>query len=145
MSNSLPRRSVKAFCRSSWRLKSLHGLGISKLCRRQWSSWVQSKGLFRVFMLRCFTDWKSSETMKAKLTIRTKLAMCFLLWTNVSLLWCIHRYDEMGVLFTVVISENTLESGLLQVRSRDTTIKETMHISEIKNFLSRYISAADNI
>nr|XP_020466655.1 DNA polymerase subunit gamma-2, mitochondrial [Monopterus albus] len=55
------------------------------------------------------------------------------------------KYDEMGVLFTVVISENTLESGLLQVRSRDTTIKETMHISEIKNFLSRYISAADNI
>lgn len=51
----------------------------------------------------------------------------------------------MGVLFTVVIGENTLESGLLQVRSRDTTIKETMHISEIKNFLLRYISAADNI
>ncbi|XP_008290038.1 DNA polymerase subunit gamma-2, mitochondrial [Stegastes partitus] len=55
------------------------------------------------------------------------------------------KYDEMGVLFTVVIGENTLESGLLQVRSRDTTIKETMHISEIRNFLSRYISAADNI
>lgn len=55
------------------------------------------------------------------------------------------RYDEMGVLFTVVISENTLESGLVQVRSRDTTVKETMHISEIKNFLSRYISAASNI
>ncbi|XP_076583831.1 DNA polymerase subunit gamma-2 [Chaetodon auriga] len=53
------------------------------------------------------------------------------------------KYDEMGVLFSVVISENTLESGLLQVRSRDTSIKETMHISEIKNFLSRYISAAD--
>lgn len=51
----------------------------------------------------------------------------------------------MGVLFTVVISENTLESGLLQVRSRDTTIRETMHISEIKNFLSRYISAASNV
>uniref|UniRef100_UPI0037E7A1A6 DNA polymerase subunit gamma-2 n=1 Tax=Semicossyphus pulcher TaxID=241346 RepID=UPI0037E7A1A6 len=55
------------------------------------------------------------------------------------------KYDEMGVLFTVVVSENTLESGLVQVRSRDTTVKETMHISEIKAFLSRYISAADNI
>ncbi|XP_029950532.1 DNA polymerase subunit gamma-2, mitochondrial [Salarias fasciatus] len=53
------------------------------------------------------------------------------------------KYDEMGVLFTVVISENTLESGLLQVRSRDTTIKETMHVSEIRKFLSRYISVAD--
>ncbi|XP_058496480.1 DNA polymerase subunit gamma-2, mitochondrial [Solea solea] len=55
------------------------------------------------------------------------------------------KYDEMGVLFTVVVSENTMESGLLQVRSRDTTIKETMHISEIKNFISRYVSAADKI
>ncbi|KAF3852320.1 hypothetical protein F7725_005675 [Dissostichus mawsoni] len=55
------------------------------------------------------------------------------------------KYDEMGVLFTVVINENTLESGLLQVRGRDTTIKETKHISEIKNFLSTYISAADNL
>lgn len=55
------------------------------------------------------------------------------------------KYDEMGVLFTVVVNENTLESGLLQVRSRDTTVRETKHISEIKNFLSRYITAADNI
>lgn len=54
------------------------------------------------------------------------------------------RYDEMGVLFTVVTSENTLESGLLQVRSRDTAVKETMHISEMKKFLLRYVSAADN-
>ncbi|KAM9363203.1 DNA polymerase subunit gamma-2 [Symphorus nematophorus] len=53
------------------------------------------------------------------------------------------KYDEMGVLFTILVTENTVESGLLQVRSRDTTIKETMHISEIKKFLSRYISAAD--
>ncbi|XP_029363498.1 DNA polymerase subunit gamma-2, mitochondrial [Echeneis naucrates] len=56
-----------------------------------------------------------------------------------------NKYDEMGVLFTLVISDNTLESGLLQVRSRDTTVKETMHISEVKNFISRYITAADKI
>ncbi|XP_034542898.1 DNA polymerase subunit gamma-2, mitochondrial isoform X3 [Notolabrus celidotus] len=55
------------------------------------------------------------------------------------------KYDEMGVLFSVVVSENTLESGLLQVRSRDTSIKEIMHVSEVKKFLSRYISAADNV
>lgn len=55
------------------------------------------------------------------------------------------KYDEMGVLFMVVIGENTLETGLLQVRSRDTTIKETMHISEIKDFLNKYITASANI
>ncbi|XP_033833760.1 DNA polymerase subunit gamma-2, mitochondrial [Periophthalmus magnuspinnatus] len=54
------------------------------------------------------------------------------------------RYDEMGVLFTTVINENTLENGLLRVRSRDTTVRETMHISEIKNFLSGYVSAAQH-
>ncbi|KAJ8363562.1 hypothetical protein SKAU_G00123930 [Synaphobranchus kaupii] len=55
------------------------------------------------------------------------------------------KYDEMGVLFTVVITDSTLESGLLQVRSRDTTVKETMHISEVKMFLTKYISASENI
>ncbi|XP_077574178.1 DNA polymerase subunit gamma-2 isoform X2 [Stigmatopora nigra] len=55
------------------------------------------------------------------------------------------KYDEMGILFNVVVSENTLESGLVQVRSRDTTIKETMHISELNNFFGRYISAADKM
>ncbi|XP_056136330.1 DNA polymerase subunit gamma-2, mitochondrial [Lampris incognitus] len=55
------------------------------------------------------------------------------------------KYDEMGVLFTVVIDESTLESGLLQVRSRDTTVKEIMHISEVKRSLNRYIAAAKNV
>lgn len=50
----------------------------------------------------------------------------------------------MGVLFSVVVSENTLENGLLQVRSRDTAIKETVHISESRNYIFRYISAAHN-
>ncbi|XP_073708171.1 DNA polymerase subunit gamma-2 [Garra rufa] len=54
------------------------------------------------------------------------------------------RYDEMGVLFTVMVSESTLKSGLLLVRNRDTTIRETMHISEIKCFLLKYISASEN-
>ncbi|XP_061737072.1 DNA polymerase subunit gamma-2, mitochondrial [Nerophis ophidion] len=55
------------------------------------------------------------------------------------------KYDQMGVLFSAVISDKTLESGLLQVRSRDTAVKETMHISHLKNFLCRYISAAHNM
>ncbi|KAL2087225.1 hypothetical protein ACEWY4_018284 [Coilia grayii] len=51
------------------------------------------------------------------------------------------KYDEMGVLFSVMISESTLENGLLLVRNRDTTIRETMHISEVKKYLQKYISA----
>lgn len=55
------------------------------------------------------------------------------------------RYDEMGVLFTVMVGENTLENGLLLVRNRDTTIRETMHISEIRQFILKYISTAENV
>lgn len=51
----------------------------------------------------------------------------------------------MGVLFTVMISESTLENGLLLVRGRDTTVRETMHISEIRQFLLKYISATENV
>ncbi|XP_069050727.1 DNA polymerase subunit gamma-2 isoform X2 [Lepisosteus oculatus] len=53
------------------------------------------------------------------------------------------KYDEMGVLFTVLISDTTLENGVAQVRNRDTSIKEMMHVSEIKDFLAKYITAAE--
>lgn len=55
------------------------------------------------------------------------------------------RYDEMSILFTVLITEATLENGLIQLRSRDTTMKEMMHISKVKDFLTKYISSAKNV
>ncbi|XP_056405794.1 DNA polymerase subunit gamma-2, mitochondrial isoform X2 [Hyla sarda] len=53
------------------------------------------------------------------------------------------KYDEMGVLFTVLVSDVTLESGLLHLRNRDTTIKETVHVSKLREFLTQYMSAAN--
>lgn len=55
------------------------------------------------------------------------------------------KYDEMSILFTVLITEATLENGLIQLRSRDTTMKEMMHISKVKDFLTKYISSAKNV
>ncbi|XP_074870637.1 DNA polymerase subunit gamma-2 [Carettochelys insculpta] len=55
------------------------------------------------------------------------------------------KYDEMSVLFTILISDATLENGVVQLRSRDTTMKETMHISRLKDFLTKYITAAKNV
>lgn len=55
------------------------------------------------------------------------------------------KYDEMGILFTVLITEATLENGLIQLRSRDTTMKEMMHVSKVKDFLAKYISSAKNV
>ncbi|XP_029782585.1 DNA polymerase subunit gamma-2, mitochondrial isoform X2 [Suricata suricatta] len=55
------------------------------------------------------------------------------------------KYDEMSILFTVLITEATLENGLIHLRSRDTTMKEMMHISKVKDFLIKYISSAKNV
>ncbi|XP_004693498.1 PREDICTED: DNA polymerase subunit gamma-2, mitochondrial [Condylura cristata] len=55
------------------------------------------------------------------------------------------KYDEMSILFTILITEATLENGLVNLRSRDTTMKETMHISKVKDFLAKYIAAAKNV
>ncbi|KAM3922012.1 DNA polymerase subunit gamma-2 [Leptodactylus fuscus] len=55
------------------------------------------------------------------------------------------KYDEMGVMFTVLVSDVTLESGLLHLRNRDTTIKETVHISKLRAFLTQYMSASKRL
>ncbi|KAJ7317986.1 hypothetical protein JRQ81_004148 [Phrynocephalus forsythii] len=55
------------------------------------------------------------------------------------------KYDEMSILFTILVSDTTLENGVVQLRSRDTTMKEMMHISRLKDFLTKYISAAKNV
>uniref|UniRef100_A0A8C9G583 DNA polymerase gamma 2, accessory subunit n=1 Tax=Pavo cristatus TaxID=9049 RepID=A0A8C9G583_PAVCR len=51
--------------------------------------------------------------------------------TQVSLEQLYTKYDEMSVLFMVLISDSTLENGVVQLRSRDTTMKEMMHISRL--------------
>ncbi|XP_074080887.1 DNA polymerase subunit gamma-2 [Macrotis lagotis] len=55
------------------------------------------------------------------------------------------KYDEMSILFTLLITETTLENGLIQLRSRDTAMKELMHISKVKDFLVLHITAAKNV
>ncbi|XP_068511167.1 DNA polymerase subunit gamma-2 isoform X1 [Anas acuta] len=49
------------------------------------------------------------------------------------------KYDEMSVLFMVLINDATLENGVVQLRSRDTTMKEMMHISRLKDFLTKFL------
>ncbi|NXJ07451.1 DPOG2 polymerase, partial [Odontophorus gujanensis] len=65
--------------------------------------------------------------------------------TQVSLEQLYTKYDEMSVLFMVLISDSTLENGVVQLRSRDTTMKEMMHISRLKDFLTKYIASAKNV
>ncbi|XP_068888940.1 DNA polymerase subunit gamma-2 isoform X2 [Aphelocoma coerulescens] len=55
------------------------------------------------------------------------------------------KYDEMSIPFMVLISDGTLENGVVQLRSRDTTMKEMMHISRLKDFLTKYVTSAKNM
>ncbi|GCB71433.1 hypothetical protein scyTo_0001571 [Scyliorhinus torazame] len=80
------------------------------------------EGLFRGMLEKRITVWPGYlETM------------------HTSLEHLIMKYDEMGVIFTIVINDTTLESGLVQLRNRDTAIKELAHISEVRDFLTKYI------
>ncbi|KAJ7424421.1 DNA polymerase gamma 2, accessory subunit [Willisornis vidua] len=55
------------------------------------------------------------------------------------------KYDEMSVLFMILVTDATLENGVVQLRSRDTTMKEMMHISRLKDFLTKYVTSAKNV
>ncbi|XP_038632410.1 DNA polymerase subunit gamma-2, mitochondrial isoform X2 [Scyliorhinus canicula] len=80
------------------------------------------EGLFREMLEKRITVWPGYlETM------------------HTSLEHLIMKYDEMGVIFTIVINDTTLESGLVQLRNRDTAMKELAHISEVRDFLTKYI------
>ncbi|XP_069728735.1 DNA polymerase subunit gamma-2 isoform X3 [Phaenicophaeus curvirostris] len=65
--------------------------------------------------------------------------------TQVSLEQLYTKYDEMSILFTILITDATLENGVVQLRSRDTTMKEMMHISRLKDFLTKYVTSAKNM
>ncbi|XP_006814771.1 DNA polymerase subunit gamma-2, mitochondrial-like [Saccoglossus kowalevskii] len=49
------------------------------------------------------------------------------------------RFDEMGVPFTVIINEGTLKTGVIGMRSRDTALREQMHITEVKTLLLEHL------
>ncbi|KAH8353781.1 hypothetical protein KR059_011469 [Drosophila kikkawai] len=43
--------------------------------------------------------------------------------------------DMLGVPYTLVVNEQTLENGLMKLRSRDTRLSETIHISDVPDYL----------
>ncbi|XP_030376836.1 DNA polymerase subunit gamma-2, mitochondrial [Scaptodrosophila lebanonensis] len=43
--------------------------------------------------------------------------------------------DTLGVPYTLLLDEQTLQNGLLQLRNRDTKLTETIHISDIPDYL----------
>jgi len=47
------------------------------------------------------------------------------------------RNDEWGVPYTIVLTDNSLKSGIINLRNRDTTLMEEVHVSELSPYISQ--------
>ena len=48
--------------------------------------------------------------------------------------------DRIGVPFCIVLKEQSLQNGLFHLRNRDTSVSETIHISDLPNYLLKIIN-----
>ncbi|XP_053678259.1 DNA polymerase subunit gamma-2, mitochondrial [Anopheles nili] len=53
----------------------------------------------------------------------------------------IELLDVIGVPYALVVQDQTLQNGLLKLRSRDTTLCETIHVSDLPKYLLQIIHA----
>lgn len=47
------------------------------------------------------------------------------------------QYDEMGIPYNIILNENTLKNGICLMRSRDTTLKEQVHVADITKYVEQ--------
>ncbi|CAG9863288.1 unnamed protein product [Phyllotreta striolata] len=47
------------------------------------------------------------------------------------------QYDQWGIPYTVVLNERTLKDGISNLRSRDTTLKEQVHVTDLVNYVDK--------
>ncbi|XP_044760094.1 DNA polymerase subunit gamma-2, mitochondrial [Coccinella septempunctata] len=47
------------------------------------------------------------------------------------------QYDELGIPFNVHLNEATLKDGIAWLRSRDTTLKEQVHVAELVRYIEK--------
>ncbi|XP_052866175.1 DNA polymerase subunit gamma-2, mitochondrial [Anopheles cruzii] len=53
----------------------------------------------------------------------------------------IANLDALGVPYTLVLRDEALETGLLSLRARDTTLAETIHVSDLPHYLIKIIQS----
>ncbi|CAH1116035.1 unnamed protein product [Phaedon cochleariae] len=47
------------------------------------------------------------------------------------------QYDQLGIPYTVLLNGNTLKNGIISLRSRDTTLKEQIHVTELVPYVEK--------
>lgn len=54
---------------------------------------------------------------------------------------CFKRYDQIGVPYTIIVNDESLKFGFLKLRNRNTTLSETIHLSDVTNYLIKIFSS----
>jgi len=52
----------------------------------------------------------------------------------------ITEIDEIGIPYIIIINETSLINGLINLRNRDTTISEIIHLTDIPDYLLKIFS-----
>lgn len=51
-------------------------------------------------------------------------------------------YDDIGIPYILVLDPSALEHGMFKLRNRNTTLSETIHISDVSNYLTKIFNSA---
>lgn len=46
-----------------------------------------------------------------------------------------HEMDTIGIPYSIIVNSDSLQNGFMQLRNRDTTLSETIHINSLKDYL----------
>lgn len=50
-------------------------------------------------------------------------------------------YDEIGIPYNIVLNENALKDGLFELRNRNTTLSESIHLSDVTGYLLKIFNS----
>ncbi|CAO1392004.1 unnamed protein product [Diamesa tonsa] len=51
------------------------------------------------------------------------------------------EFDKIGIPYTIILDETVLKNGLFKLRNRNTTISETIHLSDVGNYVIRIFNS----
>lgn len=51
------------------------------------------------------------------------------------------KLDEIGIPYSIMLDQNSLKSGLLKLRNRNTTLSETIHLSDVTNYVIKIFNS----
>ncbi|XP_041362690.1 DNA polymerase subunit gamma-2, mitochondrial-like [Gigantopelta aegis] len=59
--------------------------------------------------------------------------------TNTTLELQFVRNDALGIPYTAILNDKTLDTGVASLRGRDTALKEQVHLTQVQDFIMRHI------